>query len=139
MVGTVCRSSRSPSRRSSNEELRRTSVAGARTPPRNHAPLHDARRAPVRPDRGERRDARSRTGRTVRSPSSSSRRRVPRQLVAERHQHRRPEVLPWHPRHPGRETSLRQVIDRVADTITTWGVEGGYFVDTDEADAFRND
>ena len=30
---------------------------------------------------------------------------------------------------PEREHSLRQVIDRVADTITTWGVEGGYFVD----------
>jgi ribonucleoside-diphosphate reductase alpha chain len=38
-----------------------------------------------------------------------------------------------------RETSLRQVIDRVADTITTWGVEGGYFVDTDEAEAFRSE
>jgi len=35
-----------------------------------------------------------------------------------------------------REWSLRQVIDRVVDTITTWGVEGGYFVDADEADAF---
>ena len=30
---------------------------------------------------------------------------------------------------PERETSLKQVIDRVADAITTWGVEGGYFVD----------
>ena len=38
-----------------------------------------------------------------------------------------------------RETSLRQVIDRVADTITDWGIEGGYFVDADEADAFRNE
>ncbi len=38
---------------------------------------------------------------------------------------------------PERESSLRQVIDRVADTITTWGVEGGYFVDADEAEAFR--
>jgi ribonucleoside-diphosphate reductase alpha chain len=36
-----------------------------------------------------------------------------------------------------RESSLRQVIDRVADTITQWGVEGGYFADTDEAEAFR--
>ena len=40
---------------------------------------------------------------------------------------------------PERESSLRQVIDRVADTITTWGVEGGYFVDTDEAESFRNE
>ena len=40
---------------------------------------------------------------------------------------------------PERETSLRQVIDRVADTITTWGIEGGYFVDTEEAEAFRDE
>ena len=57
-------------------------------------------------------------------------------VVAQRHQHRRPEVLPRHPRHPEREWSLRQVIDRVADTITRWGVEGG-FVDDDEADTFN--
>ncbi len=37
----------------------------------------------------------------------------------------------------GRESSLKQVIDRVADTITTWGIEGGYFVDDREAEAFR--
>src|SRR3978361_1583085 len=35
-----------------------------------------------------------------------------------------------------RETSLRQVIDRVADTITEWGTAGGYFVDDAEAQAF---
>jgi ribonucleoside-diphosphate reductase alpha chain len=38
---------------------------------------------------------------------------------------------------PEREWSLRQVIDRVADTITRWGVEGGYFVDEAEADVFN--
>ncbi len=38
---------------------------------------------------------------------------------------------------PEREWSLRQVIDRVADTITRWGVEGGYFVDDAESDAFN--
>ena len=37
---------------------------------------------------------------------------------------------------PGRESSLRQVIDRVVDTITMWGREGGYFVDTEEEAAF---
>jgi ribonucleoside-diphosphate reductase alpha chain len=36
-----------------------------------------------------------------------------------------------------RESSLRQVIDRVADTITRWGVEGGYFVDEVEADTYN--
>ncbi|MEY3616242.1 MAG: hypothetical protein RLZZ518_1245, partial [Actinomycetota bacterium] len=38
-----------------------------------------------------------------------------------------------------RETSLRQVIDRVADTIANWGIQGGYFVDEAEAEAFRNE
>jgi ribonucleoside-diphosphate reductase alpha chain len=40
---------------------------------------------------------------------------------------------------PERESSLRQVIDRVADTITTWGVEGGYFADEHEAESFRDE
>ncbi len=40
---------------------------------------------------------------------------------------------------PEREWSLKQVIDRVADTITTWGIEGGYFVDDREAEAFRSE
>ncbi len=38
-----------------------------------------------------------------------------------------------------RETSLKQVIDRVADTIANWGIEGGYFADADEAEAFRDE
>ncbi len=41
------------------------------------------------------------------------------------------------PGTPEREQSLRQVIDRVVDTITTWGVEGGYFVDDAESEAFN--
>ena len=36
-----------------------------------------------------------------------------------------------------RETSLKQVVDRVVDTITAWGVQGGYFVDDSEAETFR--
>src|SRR5918994_3421788 len=36
-----------------------------------------------------------------------------------------------------RESSLRQVVDRVVDTITAWGREGGYFADDDEAAAFE--
>ena len=40
---------------------------------------------------------------------------------------------------PAREWSLRQVVDRVVDTITDWGVRDGYFVDTDEAEAFRDE
>ena len=38
---------------------------------------------------------------------------------------------------PERETSLRQVVDRVVDTITAWGVQGGYFIDDREAESFR--
>jgi ribonucleoside-diphosphate reductase alpha chain len=37
---------------------------------------------------------------------------------------------------PDRERSLRQVIDRVVDTITAWGRRDGYFIDDREADAF---
>src|SRR5436190_17603968 len=40
---------------------------------------------------------------------------------------------------PERETSLRQVIDRIADTISSWGVRDGYFVDEHEGAAFRNE
>jgi len=38
-----------------------------------------------------------------------------------------------------REHSLKQVIDRVTDTITAWGVRDGYFVDDQEGAAFRNE
>ncbi|HWC11488.1 MAG TPA: LAGLIDADG family homing endonuclease, partial [Acidimicrobiales bacterium] len=38
---------------------------------------------------------------------------------------------------PERESSLRQVIDRVADTITAWGRKDGYFVDDTEAESFQ--
>jgi ribonucleoside-diphosphate reductase alpha chain len=38
-----------------------------------------------------------------------------------------------------RESSLKQVIDRVVDTITAWGVQDGYFVDEQEGAAFRNE
>ena len=38
---------------------------------------------------------------------------------------------------PEREWSLKQVVDRIADTITTWGIEGDYFTDEAEAETFR--
>ncbi|HVE46423.1 MAG TPA: LAGLIDADG family homing endonuclease [Acidimicrobiales bacterium] len=37
---------------------------------------------------------------------------------------------------PEREWSLKQVADRVVDTITGWGMKDGYFVDFEEAEAF---
>jgi ribonucleoside-diphosphate reductase alpha chain len=39
---------------------------------------------------------------------------------------------------PEREHSLKQVIDRVVDTIAEWGIRDGYFVD-DEAETFRDE
>ena len=38
-----------------------------------------------------------------------------------------------------RETSLKEVADRVADTITEWGRKDGYFVDDGEAETFRDE
>jgi ribonucleoside-diphosphate reductase alpha chain len=40
---------------------------------------------------------------------------------------------------PEREVSLRQVIDRVVDTITAWGMKDGYFVDAAEAATFSDE
>ena len=40
---------------------------------------------------------------------------------------------------PEREWSLKQVADRVVDTITAWGVKDGYFVDRSEAEIFRDE
>ena len=38
-----------------------------------------------------------------------------------------------------REWSLRQVADRVADTLTAWGIKDGYFVDDEEAMVFNHE
>jgi ribonucleoside-diphosphate reductase alpha chain len=43
------------------------------------------------------------------------------------------------PGTPEREWSLKQVVDRVADTITEWGMKDGYFVDVEEVEAFRDE
>jgi len=40
---------------------------------------------------------------------------------------------------PERESSLRQVADRVTDTIVAWGIKDGYFVDAAEAEIFRDE
>src|SRR6202034_1543079 len=40
---------------------------------------------------------------------------------------------------PGREHSLKQVIDRVADTITAWGIQDGYFEDAEEAQIYSDE
>ncbi|MGI9657734.1 MAG: vitamin B12-dependent ribonucleotide reductase, partial [Gaiellaceae bacterium] len=38
---------------------------------------------------------------------------------------------------PERETSVKQMIGRVVDTITEWGTQGGYFQNADEAETFH--
>lgn len=38
---------------------------------------------------------------------------------------------------PERETSLKQVVDRIVDTITNWGIERDYFADAAEIEAFN--
>ena len=41
------------------------------------------------------------------------------------------------PGTPGREKSVRQLINRVADTITNWGLKDGYFSGAESAENFR--
>ena len=40
---------------------------------------------------------------------------------------------------PERETSVRQLIGRVVDTIVKWGDEGGYFASTESKQVFRDE
>jgi ribonucleoside-diphosphate reductase alpha chain len=40
---------------------------------------------------------------------------------------------------PGRETSVKQMIARVSDTIAKWGREGGYFATESDAQAFQDE
>ena len=40
---------------------------------------------------------------------------------------------------PERETSVKQLISRVADTIAQWGIEGGYFKTEEDAKTFHDE
>src|SRR5947209_20009100 len=40
---------------------------------------------------------------------------------------------------PERESSVRQLIGRVTNTIVRWGEQGGYFADAASRDAFRDE
>ena len=53
-------------------------------------------------------------------------------IVASKYFHGKPGT-------PERETSVRQLVSRVADTITEWGSEGGYFRTEADADAFHDE
>ncbi|MBI2773822.1 MAG: ribonucleoside-diphosphate reductase [Chloroflexi bacterium] len=43
------------------------------------------------------------------------------------------------PGTPQRESSVRQMIDRVVSTVTRWGVEGGYFAASADAQVFADE
>jgi ribonucleoside-diphosphate reductase alpha chain len=43
------------------------------------------------------------------------------------------------PNSPERETSVRQLIGRVVDTIVRWGEEGGYFASAESKNIFRDE
>ena len=49
------------------------------------------------------------------------------------------EVLYWYSGNRCRERSLKQLIDRVADTITRQGQQEGYFESAAEAEDFREE
>jgi len=53
-------------------------------------------------------------------------------IVASKYFHGKPNT-------PERETSARQLIGRVVDTIVRWGDEGGYFATTEAKGAFRDE
>ncbi|MFY9583206.1 MAG: vitamin B12-dependent ribonucleotide reductase [Candidatus Acidiferrales bacterium] len=53
-------------------------------------------------------------------------------IVASKYFHGKPNTLE-------RESSVRQLIARVADTIVSWGEQGGYFASTAARDAFRDE
>ncbi|HEV8654902.1 MAG TPA: hypothetical protein VGR85_05260, partial [Candidatus Limnocylindria bacterium] len=40
---------------------------------------------------------------------------------------------------PEREWSVKQMVDRVVDRITTWGIEGGYFASDADAEVFNHE
>ena len=53
-------------------------------------------------------------------------------IVASKYFHGKPNT-------PERETSLRQLIGRVVNTIVRWGEEGGYFASPESRDIFRDE
>src|SRR5450432_2728063 len=53
-------------------------------------------------------------------------------IVASKYFHGKPNT-------PERETSVRQLISRVVDTVVRWGEEGGYFATMESKNAFRDE
>ena len=40
---------------------------------------------------------------------------------------------------PERETGVRQLVGRVAETVRDWGIEGGYFASAEDAAMFHDE
>ncbi len=60
-------------------------------------------------------------------------------MVTECNQYCCSEIFFWTPGTKGRESSLKQLINRVADTITRHGFQEGYFETKEEAEDFREE
>ena len=107
-----------------------------RSRPGHRAALHKPGVHPFDEIEWEARDARHR--RSGQAGLRAARRRVPEELVPERDQHRRPEVLPRPARH-ARSASTRSSRWSAASPARSprWGREGGYFASADDADAFE--
>ena len=95
-----------------------------------------ARRAPVRRDRvGAPRRAHRRPGQ---AGLRAARRRVPQELVTERDQHRRPEVLPRTARNPAaRALGQADGRPRRRHDRRPGAAQGGYFASSEDADTFE--
>ena len=64
---------------------------------------------------------------------------VPEGLVDDGHQHRRQQISAWTLDTPERETGVRQLVGRVAETIRDWGIAGGYFHSAEDAAVFHDE
>ncbi|MEZ5364080.1 MAG: hypothetical protein R2748_17505 [Bryobacterales bacterium] len=58
-------------------------------------------------------------------------------MVPNSDQHRRDKYFHGRLGTPERETSLKQLVGRVCNTIAAWGERGGYFADKSDAENFR--
>ncbi len=100
--------------------------------------LHD--RGPRSLRRGRVGDPRRVHPRQERADVRAEERRVPQVLVADRDEHRRPEVLPRPHVEPGAR-ALGEADDRPRSSARSarWGRDGGYFATEDEAQTFEDE
>ena len=65
--------------------------------------------------------------------------RSPQGLVHDRHQYCGPEILHGRMDNGERETGVRQLVARVAETIRDWGMKDGYFRTSEDAATFHDE